>query len=256
VRSPAPRSRSHPSCRIAARASPRSSVGHAIGPSIETIHGSALPLPACGRSHRPPGRLRDARWRPLASRCQALRATACTGGPSWCRVIPTLIVPSHRCSQSAAGFSVENRENSGDSRVEIPEARIFSPVRRVSEHRDAASGPAAGERAVEAGLLLRRQRELAGGGVLERVLDARGLRDREHAGAADEEGERHLAGSGAVRPGSGPSRRGYYDAPERETRGREARPGRAGPESENAGYVNFPGFPANEGYGAASLSAM
>jgi len=30
-------------------------------------------------------------------------------------------------------------------------------------------------------------------------------------------------------------RRELYDAPERETRGREARPGRAGPESENAG---------------------
>ena len=39
-----------------------------------------------------------------------------------------------------------------------------------------------------------------------------------------------------------------YDAPERETRGREARPGRAGPESENAGYVTFP---ANEGYAHA-----
>ena len=33
-----------------------------------------------------------------------------------------------------------------------------------------------------------------------------------------------------------------YDAPERATRGREARPGRAGPESENAGYINFRGL--------------
>src|SRR5439155_20590927 len=36
--------------------------------------------------------------------------------------------------------------------------------------------------------------------------------------------------------------RAVYDAPERETRGREARPGRAGPESENAGYLNFRGL--------------
>ena len=73
-------------------------------------------------------------------------------------------------------------------------------MKRVSEDRDAASRSPAGERPIEAGFLLGRERELAGGGVLERVLDARGLRDRGHAGAADEEGERHLAGSGAVRP--------------------------------------------------------
>src|SRR5437879_4544144 len=58
---------------------------------------------------------------------------------------------------------------------------------------------AARECRVETVELVVAEREIAGSGVLARVLDVPGLRDREHARRADEERERHLPRGGAVR---------------------------------------------------------